>query len=282
MEGKVCLVTGANRGIGRATVEGLARRGATVLMVCRTREAGEAARSDIVARTGNRNLELFAGDLAVAAEVRRVAEAIKSAHLRLDVLISNAGTFQPRRTITVDSIETTFAVNHLAGVILISELAGRLRAGAPARVILVASEAHRRVTRPNDWMSTVRYGGFAAYSRSKLANVIFTYCLARRFDGSGITVNCCHPGLVNTPVLAGIFEQRWLHWLWPFVRTCFTITPARGAETVLYLATSPDVEGMTGKYFKHRRPVRSSPISHDPDVGARLWELTFRLTGERM
>jgi retinol dehydrogenase-14 len=279
MQGKVCLVTGANRGIGRATVEGLARRGAAVLMVCRDRAAGEAAKADVAAVTGNRNLELFVGDFSVQAEVRRVIETVKAAHPRLDLLVSNAGTFQPHHTVTVDDIETTFAVNHLAGFILINELTDLLRTSAPARVVIVGSEAHQRVTDPEDWMSVAGYSGLTAYSRSKLANVVFSYDLARRLEGSGITVNCCHPGLVNTHMLVSIFDRWWLRWFWPFVRKFLTVTPAEGAGSVLYLATSPDVACVTGKYFKNGRPATSSRISHDPVIGARLWNLSLRLTG---
>jgi retinol dehydrogenase-14 len=280
MQGKVCLVTGANRGIGRATAEGLAGQGATVLMVCRNREEGETARAEVVAATGSSTIELFVADLSVQAEVRRVAQEIKNAHARLDVLISNAGTFQLRRNMTVDDIETTFAVNHLAGFILINELADLLRASAPARVVVVASEAHQRVSDPEDWVSIKAYNGRTAYNRSKLANVVFSYDLAHRLEGSGVTVNCCHPGWVNTHVLESMYDRWWLRWLWPVAQKFFTVTPAEGAKPVLYLATSREVEGVTGKYFKNGHAVTSSLISHDPVIGARLWNLSLRLTGE--
>lgn len=280
MQGKVCLVTGANRGIGRATVEGLACQGATVVMACRNREAGETTKADIAAATGNRNLELCVADLSVQDDVRRLAEEIKASHSRLDVLVSNAGTFLPHRSVTIDDVETTFAVNHLAGFILINELTDLLRASAPARVVIVGSEAHQRVTDPEDWVSVKGYSGRTAYNRSKLANVVFCYDLAHRLEGSGVTVNCCHPGWVNTNVLERMYDRWWLRWLWPFVQKFFTVTPAEGAKSVLYLATSPDVEGVTGKYFKNGRPVTSSLISHDPVIGARLWNLSLRLTGE--
>ena len=280
MQGKVCLVTGANRGIGRATVEGLARQGATVLMVCRTREEGEAAKAEIGTTTGNGKLELFVADLSVQASVRQVVEAIKAIHSRLDVLVSNAGTFQLQRSMTADDIETTFAVNHLAGFILVNELADLLRASAPARVVIVASEAHQRVSDPEDWVSVRGYNGRTAYNRSKLANVVFCYDLAHRLEGSGVTVNCCHPGWVNTRVLETMYDRWWLHWLWPLARKFFTVTPAEGARAVLHLATSPELEGVTGKYFKGEQPVTSSLISHDPVIGARLWNLSLRLTGE--
>ena len=280
MKGKVCLVTGANRGIGRATVEGLARLGATVLMVCRTRSEGEAARNEIAAATGNANLEVFVADLSVQAEVRSVATEIKNRHARIDVLVSNAGTFQLQRRVTADDIEMTFAVNHLAGFILVNELADVLRASAPARVVVVASDAHQRVADPEDWVSTKAYNGRTAYNRSKLANVVFSYDLAHRLEGTGVTVNCCHPGWVNTNVLASMYDRWWLRWLWPIAQKFFTVSPAEGAKTVLYLAASPDVEGVTGKYFKNEQAVTSSLISHDAVIGARLWNLSLRLTGD--
>lgn len=280
MQEMVCLVTGANRGIGRATVEGLARLGATVLMLCRDREAGERARAAITTGTGNRNLELLIADLSLPADVRRVADEIRASRSRLDLLVSNAGTLLPSRTVTVDGIETTFAVNHLAGFILISELTGLLRASAPSRVVIVGSEAHRRVVDPEDWASANGYSGRAAYNRSKLANVLFSSDLARRLNGSGVTVNCCHPGWVNTPVLERMYDRWWLHWLWPVVRNVFTITPAEGAKPVLYLATSPELAGITGEYFKHNRPAATSPTSRDAAIAARLWNLSERLSGE--
>jgi NAD(P)-dependent dehydrogenase (short-subunit alcohol dehydrogenase family) len=279
MQGKICLVTGANHGIGRATAEGLARQGAVVLMVCRDRERGERAHAEIVAATGNRQTELFIADLAVQAQVRQLVEDVKARHSRLDVLISNAGAFFARRTMTHDDVEATFAVNHLACFILVNGLADLLRSSAPARVIVVASEAHQRVSDPEDWISMRGYNARTAYNRSKLANVIFSYDMAHRLEGSGVTVNSCHPGVVDTPVLRGLYDRWWNRWLWPIVRR-FTITPEEGARTILYLATSPEVEGVTGKYFKAEHPATSSLISHDSVIGARLWNLSLRLTGE--
>lgn len=279
MRGKVCLVTGANQGIGRATAEGLARQGAVVLIACRNRERGERAKAEIIAATGNPQIELLVADLSIQAQVRQLVEDIKAHHTRLDVLISNAGAFFARRTLTVDDVEATFAVNHLACFILVNELADLLRASAPARVIVVASEAHQRVSDPEDWGSVRGYNARTAYSRSKLANIIFSYDMAHRLEGTGVTVNSCHPGVVDTPVLRGLYDRWWSLWLWPAVRR-FALTPAEGAGTVLYLATSPEVEGVTGKYFKASRPATSSLISHDPVIGARLWNLSLRLTGE--
>ena len=280
MQGKVCLVTGANRGIGRATAEALARQGATVLLVCRDRASGEAAKQAIASATGNAKLELFVADFAVQAEVHRVAAEIKAKHSRLDVLVSNAGVMLLNRVVTVDDIEATFAVNHLASFILINELTELLKASAPSRVVIVASEAHQRVSDPEDWVSTKAYNGRTAYNRSKLANVEFTYDLAHRLEGSGVTVNCCHPGWVDTNILHSMYDRWWSRWLWPFVQRYFTVSPEEGAKIVITLASSHDVDGVNGKYFKSGRAATSSLISHDSVIGARLWNLSLRLTGE--
>ncbi len=279
MRGRVCLVTGANRGIGRATAEGLARLGATVIMACRNREAGEQARQEIVAATGNDQVELLIADLAVQADVRASAADFRARHRQLHVLISNAGAYHQRRVSTADGVEATFAVNHLAGFILITELLDLMRAAAPARIVLVASEAHRRVPNPEDWQSIEGYGGYTAYSRSKLGNVLFGYDLARRLDGTGITVNSCHPGVVGTPLLEGIYDRWWSRWLYPITKRYLTITAEQGAQTVLYLATAPELAGITGGYFRSMKPARSSARSHDAALASRLWDVSARLTG---
>ena len=279
MQEKVCLVTGANHGIGRAVTEELARQGATVIMVCRDRDRGDPARAEVVAATGNQRVELMVADLSSQSQVRQLVDDVRARHARLDVLINNAAAYFPRKTMTVDDVEATLAVNHLACFILVNGLADLMRSSAPARIVIVASEAHQRVSDPEDWGSVRRYNPRNAYSRSKLANVIFTYDMAHRLEGSGVTVNSCHPGLVDTPVLRGLYDRWWSRWLWPIARR-FTIPPAEAARTVLYLATSPDVEGVTGQYFKNMRPGTSSLISHDSVIGARLWNLSLRLTGE--
>lgn len=279
MQGKVCLVTGANRGIGLATAEALARMGATVLVHCRDRAAGEEAVAGIVARTGNANVRLYVADFAVQAEVRRLAEEIKANHTRLDVLVDNAAGFYLHRTRTPDNIEATFAVNHLAPFVLTNALVDLLKASAPSRVVIVSSEAHQRITDPEDWESTKSHNGVTAYGRSKLANVMYGYDLAHRLEGTGVTVNSCHPGRVETRLLESGFKRWWLHWTWPIVRR-FLVTPEEGAETPVYLASSPEVEGVTGRYFIKSRPATSSLISHDAVIGARLWNLSLRLTGD--
>ncbi len=278
MRGRVCLVTGANRGIGRATAEGLARLGATVIMVSRNRAAGEQARQEVTAATGNTQVELLVADLGVQADVRTLAQEIRTRHQQLHVLISNAGVYQQQHVTTVDGIEATFAINHLAGFILIGALLDLMKAAAPARIVLVASAAHRRVLGSVDWESTGNYGAFTTYARSKLANVVFGYDLAQRLEGTRITVNSCHPGLVNSRLLEAIYDRWWLRWLYPLTKRALTITPERGAETVLYLSTSPDVADTSGKYFSDKKATASSFLSHDVALQAELRDVSLRLT----
>lgn len=279
MQGKVCLVTGSTHGIGLATADALAARGATVLLHGRDRALGEQVRHDLAARHPAATIKLFIADFSVQAEVRRLAEEVRASHDRLDVLINNAGSFFMRRTTTVDGIEATFQVNHLAYFQLTNELLSLVTTSAPARIINLGSEAHERVTDPEDWESRKGYNGITAYSRSKLANVMFTYDLAHRVAGSGVTVNCVHPGRVKTRLLEAWFDRWWTRWAWPIAQN-FLITPEEGAEAVVHLATSPDVEGVTGKYFRRKTPSSSSLVSHDAVIGARLWNISLRMTGE--
>ena len=278
MKGKVCLITGANRGIGKATALGLALRGATVIIHCRNRQLGETAREEIVAKTGNAAIEVMVADLASLEAVRRLAEAVQRRHATLHVLVNNAGLAKRRHTLTEDGFETTFAVNHLAPLLLTNLLLDILKGSAPARIVNLASMVHRwgRISF-HDLMGQRHYSMGRAYNQSKLANVLFTYELARRLDGTGVAANCVHPGMVVSDLgreytgFMGLIANK----LWrPFMRC-----PEKGADTVIYLASSPDVAGVTGKYFANRRAVRSSRASHDPALAQRLWEVSERLTG---
>ena len=273
MTGKICMVTGANDGIGKATALGLAKMSASVVMVCRSRERGEATLADVREKTGNSNISLVVADLSFQAAIRKLVRDFEARYPALHVLINNAGIIPRERTVTVDGLEMQFAVNHLAPFLLTNLLLDLLKASAPARIVNVASEVHHDGSiHFEDLQSERSYRPYYAYAQSKLANVLFTYELARRLQGTGVTPNCLHPGVVATKLLAdgmGI----------PRTELRMGISPQEGARTSLYLATSPEVEGVSGKYFVNRRPAQSSKESHDRAVAKRLWQVSADLVG---
>src|SRR5262249_4112739 len=272
MTGKTCIVTGANSGIGKVTAQELARQGARVVLVCRDRGRGESAASDIKRATGNPNVELMLCDLSSQAEIRRFASEFKSTHDRLDVLVNNAGVYLRKRTTTVDGIESTFAVNHLGYFLLTNLLLDLLKRSAPARVISVSSGAHASGhINFEDLQGEQSYGGVRAYCHSKLANILFTRELAKRLAGTGVTANCLHPGAVST----GIFRN--LPKLLELIVLAFTMSPEKGARTSIYLATSPEVEGITGRYFVNCVETAPSREAQDDEVAHRLWLESERL-----
>ena len=277
MAGKVCLVTGANSGIGKATALGLANIGATVVMVCRSQERGEGALAEIKQKSSKEQIFLLLADLASQAAIRRLAEDFNSQYSALHVLINNAGIIPRKRQVTVDGFETQFAVNHLAPFLLTNLLMDMLKSSAPARIVTVSSDMHRGATiNFDDLQSVGSYRPIRVYSETKLANVLFTYELARKLQGTKITANCLHPGMVATKLLAdGIGIPR------PLKSTTKLIgsSPEKGAETSIYLATSPEVEGVSGKYFVRQKAVESSKISYDQNLASRLWEQSTELTG---
>ncbi len=278
MQGKVCVVTGANSGIGKETALGLAQLGATVVLVCRSQERGDAALAEITQRSGNDSVSLLVADLSAQRQVRRVVVAFREQFDRLDVLVNNAALARRTRAVSEDGVELTLAVNHLAPFLLTNLLLDRLKASAPARVVTVSSAAHKDAEiNFADLQGEQSYAtfGFGAYSQSKLANVLFTYELARRLEGTGVTANCLHPGVVAT----GIFRDTplWLRVGLTLARP-FILGSAQGADTVLYLAAAPEVAGVSGRYFEKRQPVQSSPRSYDTEVARRLWEESEALT----
>lgn len=270
----ICVVTGANTGIGKATALALAKQGATVVMLCRSRERGEAARAEIAAEAG-RAAELVIGDLAVQAEIRRAATEIEARWPRLDVLINNAAVMMPKRTVTADGIETMFAVNHLAYFLLTNLLLDRMKASGAARIINVSSNAHRFIKRFDfdDLQGEKKFATLRAYALSKLENIYFTYALARRLEGTAVTVNAMHPGVIRSELNRSMPPFA----VWLFNK--FTRPPEEGAATPLYLATSPEVAGVSGKYFDACREKQTTPITYDVEASERLWELSARLTG---
>jgi NAD(P)-dependent dehydrogenase (short-subunit alcohol dehydrogenase family) len=278
MDGKTCVVTGATGGIGRETALGLARAGAAVAVVGRDRARGEAALAEVRAAATGGAPSLFLADLGSLGDVRRLAADLDAALPRIDVLVNNAGAMNAVRKTTVDGYEATLAVNHLAPFLLTNLLLPKLRASAPARVVTVASDAHRMVP-AMDWddlMSERRYAGMRVYGQSKLANILFAKALAQRLAGTGVTSNALHPGVVATGF--GKNDPGWMRWV---VRlgAPFMLSPARGAATTLYLATAPEVEGVTGEYFARSRVARPTAAAEDAAAAERLWEISARLVG---
>ena len=275
MQGKVCVVTGASSGIGRVTALGLAERGATVVLVCRNEECGGPVLEEIERLGGSGSATLLTADLASQRQVRQVAAAFLERFDRLDVLINNAGVGgRGTRLVTDDGLETTFAVNHLAPFLLTNLLLDRVKASAPARVVTVSSAAHKNCTLDfDDLQGERRYSGLGAYSRSKLANILFTRELSRRLEGTGVTANCLHPGVVRT----GIFRNlpRWMRFV---LASPLVLSPEEGADTLLYLATAAEVAGVSGRYFVRRKPVRSSRAARDAAAARRLWQASEALT----
>jgi NAD(P)-dependent dehydrogenase (short-subunit alcohol dehydrogenase family) len=274
---RVCLITGATSGIGKATAMGLANMGASVVMVGRDRGRGEAALADIKEGSANASVDLMLADLSSQEDIRRLADEFKEAYPRLDVLINNAGVIRSKRVTTSDGIEMTFAVNHLAHFLLTNLLIELLKASTPSRIVNVSSGEQRSGTIDfDDLQGEKEYKTAKAYSQSKLANVLFTYELARRLEGTGVSANCLHPGGgVRTNLgsgVSGVFGFT-VRALTPLMKS-----PEKGAETSIYLASSPEVKGLSGGYFVKKAEARSSDVSHDERLARRLWEVSAELT----
>jgi NAD(P)-dependent dehydrogenase (short-subunit alcohol dehydrogenase family) len=277
MSGKTCIVTGATSGIGFATAKTLAQQGATVVAVGRNPEKGIEIVTRIRRETDNTSTEFMPADLSVQAQVRRLAQQFQSGHPRLDVLVNNVGGFFTRRQLTADGIERTFALNHLSVFLLTNLLLDTLKASAPARIVNVSSDMHKSARIDfDDLQGEHKYSGARAYAQSKLAIVLFTYELARRLEGTGVTVNALHPGFVATNLYQN--SGRLIKLFTPLVKL-MAKSPEEGAETSIYLATSSEVEGVTGKYFNEKQAVRSAPASYDEATAQRLWKVSAEMTG---
>ena len=277
MAGKTVLVTGGTGGIGQATAAGVARLGTRVGIVGRDRQRAEAAAAGICRGAHKAVVDPFVADMSSQAEVRRLAANVLDRYPRLDVLVNNVGGFWATRHSTADGLEHTFAVNHLAAFLLTNLLLDRLKASAPARIVTVSSGAHGMGRIDFDDLQAQRnYQGQRAYNQSKLANVMFTYELARRLAGTGITANVLHPGVVRTRFAAE--DPGRMRGLIPIARL-FMKTPERGAATPVFLASSPEVEGVTGTYFVNSKPTRSAELSYDTHAAARLWSVSSKLVG---
>ena len=270
LSGRVCLVTGANAGLGRATSLELAKLGATVVLACRDQARGEAAQAEIEAATGNNDLELALVDLSSQQSVRDMAAGFKSKHDRLDVLINNAAVFKNKRTLTPDGLETMFATNHLGPFLLTNLLLDQLKAAGRARIINVTAPSTTRLNF-DDLQGERDFNALSAFGASKMCNLLFTYELARRLAGTGLTSNAFHPGLMKSNLLNEAPGMvRWLSHL-------FSASPERAARNLVYVASSPNVAGASGRFFKGRKTISSNPYSRDPNNQRRLWEVSARL-----
>ena len=282
MNGKICLVTGASSGIGKATALGLAKLGATVVMVCRDTARGEAALSEIKQKSGNNSLDLLVADLSSQAEIRSLASEYRGKYQHLHVLINNAGVYYTKRHVTVDGLEAMFAINYLARFLLTNLLLDIIKSSAPARIINVAGAYHAKgKINFDDLQGEKDFDGQRANHQSKLADVLFTYELARRLKGTGVTVNCLHPGMVATSLVDKDKDfPLFFKYLYKLSKPLMK-SPAHGAETSIYSASSPEIEGITGRYFINKKIAQSSPESHDRELAQRLWEVSEKLANLR-
>ena len=277
MKDKTVLITGANAGIGLETSVGLAKLGARVLMVSRDEGRGREALDIVKEKTGNYNIHLLIADLSDPSAIRNLARDVERDFGALHVLLNNAAVIPRRRELTKDGLEVQFAVNHLAYFHLTGLLLGLLKANAPARVVNVSSQVHAGATIEFDDLQSEReYGRTRVYGKTKLANILFTYELARRLEGTGVTANCLHPGVVATNLLA---DAGGLPRKLKAVTRIAAVSMETGARTSVYLASSEEVEGVSGKYFVKEKAVPSSPESYDEEAARRLWDISCRMTG---
>jgi NAD(P)-dependent dehydrogenase (short-subunit alcohol dehydrogenase family) len=275
MRGKRVILTGASRGIGRATALALGRDGAHLSFVVRDAERGEAVAEEVRSLGGGGEIEVFVADLSSMASVRRVGEEILAKHGRIDVLVNNAGVLLMDRQITKDGHEATFATNHLAYFLLTKVLLGAIKKAPAGRIVNVASEAHRRGSLVfDDLMGEKRFRGMHAYSTSKLANILFTSELARHIEGTTVTTNALHPGVIasgfahNNGGFVGFLAK---------VAAPFLMSSENGAKTTVFLATNPSVSAVSGKYFDKCEPRTPSREARDPSVAKRLWDVSEEL-----
>lgn len=276
MKDKVCIVTGANSGIGKVTAIEIAKKGAKLIMVCRSKERGQEALNDVVKISGNNDVSLMLADMSSQSSILDFTKEFKSKYDRIDVLVNNAGLIVGERKLTIDGLESTFATNHMGYYLTTKWLLDLVKESKSGRIVNVASEAHRAgdINLFNDINCEKGYNSMKVYGQSKLYNIIFTYELDKRLKADGIknvTVNCLHPGVIasNFGSSGSVLMRFAVKIARPFLQT-----NEQGAETQIYLSTSPDVEGISGKYFDKKRPVKSSRISYDEKLWERLWEIS--------
>ncbi|KAA5547972.1 SDR family oxidoreductase [Adhaeribacter rhizoryzae] len=277
MKNKIVIITGGSTGIGKVTATELARQGAQVVLVSRDAARGNAAMTEIIKETRNQQVTFIPCDLSRMANVKILALEIQSRFNHIDVLINNAGILPGKFTLTPEGYELSWATNYLSGFLLTNLLWQQLLNAEAARIINVSSEAHRLGQIDVNQTHTVKnYSSFTAYCDSKLANILFTYELAQRLELTSITANCLHPGVIASNF--GTTSFGLLKWIFRLGRP-FMQSAAKGAETVIYLATSPEVTGVTGKYFKKKKPVKSSKETYNTALAKRLWRFSAAQTG---
>ena len=288
LDGKTAIVTGANTGVGKETVVDLVRRGARVIMACRSLKKGEAAKKDVIERTGSNNVIVKHLDLASLRSIRAFAEDINKNEARLEILVNNAGAINAKEfTKTEDGFEMTMGVNHLGHFLLTNLLVNLLKKSAPSRVVVVSSRAHHEFfkwvtgTKPGldyeKFTSDISYVGNVAYEESKLANVLFTRELARRLKGTGVTANSLHPGTFSSELQSSY--PTWFRYTFKILTRIFGKTVEEGAQTQIYLAVSEEVEGVTGLYFADCKETEPSKNAQDDVVAKKLWEVSAKLVG---
>ncbi|GAB4549119.1 MAG: SDR family oxidoreductase [Anaerolineae bacterium] len=281
MTQKIALITGANSGLGKATAIALAQQTYQIIMVSRSRERGEVARAEIKSVSGSQQVDLLVADLASQADIRKLADQVLSGWDRLDVLINNAGTSFYERKLTTDGIEATFAVNHLAGFLLTHLLLDRLKASAPSRIVNVASRVNVTVDLDDPQFERRKFGSLRAYAESKVCVIMFTYALAARLPGTGVTVNCVHPGVFRSNL--GVTDSRgsepWLMRVILAMGQPFLNSAEKAAGRVVHLASSPEFETIHGKYYGDKVELQSPPQTYDKVAIEKLWALSSRLTG---
>lgn len=278
MKGKIVLITGANSGIGKETAKALAKQGATIYMVCRSRKRGEEARQEIIKDSKNSNVHLRLCDLSSIGSIKEYATNLREELSHIDVILNNAGAMFGSRQLTLDGLEMTFALNHIGYFLNTHYLLDLIRKGSMKRILSISSVGHKSTGKVNvnDLQSSIRYNQINVYGRSKLYNIHFTRILARKLENEGITVNCMHPGVVSTNF--GNSANWYMRVAMPLGRK-FMISATKGASTPVYLSSSPDVNGITGKYFDKGKPTQPSKLARDEKLAQQVWDATMDICG---